>query len=253
VSTLQRGYDGTVGRKSLLVAGLLTLAIPMWASAQFGYYSSSAFPNVEYDDRWAFTRLRYRSSSSWNHDYPRADRHLAYIVGDISTTRVHTNGSNVLDLDDPEIFRHPLLYMSEPGFWDMTDREAQNLRLHLLKGGLILFDDFETTQWNNMAAQMQRVLPENHWIEIDVTHPVFHTFFDLKKIDYHHPMYPGMVPVYKALFEGDNPNGRMIALANHNNDLAEYWEWSDRGFFGIDPTNEAYRIGVNYVIYSLTH
>jgi hypothetical protein len=241
-----------VGRLVVL-ATVLALALPVWASAQFGFFRSSAYPNVKYDGRWAFTRLRYRSSSSWNHDYPRADRHLAYIVGYVSTASVQSDGSNVLDLDDPEIFQHPLLYMSEPGFWDMTDAEAVNLRRHLLKGGLILFDDFETTQWTNMAAQMRRVLPENQWIEIDITHPIFHTFFDLKKIDYHHPMYPGMVPEYKALFENNDPGGRMLALANHNNDLAEYWEWSDRGFFGIDPTNEAYRIGVNYVIYSFTH
>ena len=63
----------------------------------------------------------------------------------------------------------------------MRDDEAQNLRRYLLKGGLILFDDFETTQWNNMAAQMRRVLPELQWIEIDVTHPVFHSFFELKR------------------------------------------------------------------------
>ncbi|HUP41253.1 MAG TPA: DUF4159 domain-containing protein [Vicinamibacterales bacterium] len=240
-----------VGRV-LLVAALAAL-IPAWVSAQFGSFWSSVSPNVAYDDRWAFTRLRYRNSSSWNHDYPRADRHLAAIVDDLSTARVHTDGSNVLDLGDAEIFRHPLVYMSEPGFWNMTDAEAQNLRLYLLKGGLILFDDFETTQWNNMALQMGRVLPEYQWVTIDVTHPVFHTFFDLKKIDYHHPMYPGMVPEYKALFERNDPTARMLALANHNNDLAEYWEWSDRGYFGIDPTNEAYRIGVNYVIYSMTH
>ena len=239
--------------RSLLIATLLAVAAPIWAFAQFSSYWSSAYPNVKYDDRWAFTRLRYKSSSSWNHDYPRADRHLAYIIGDISTARVHTDGSNVFDLDDPEIFRHPLIYMSEPGFWDMSDREAQNLRNHLLKGGLILFDDFETTQWNNLAEQMRRVLPENRWFTIDINHPIFHTFFDLKKIDYHHPMYPGMIPEYRAMFEGNDTNGRMMALANHNNDLAEYWEWSDRGFFGIDPTNEAYRIGVNYVIYSMTH
>ena len=240
-------------RRLSLVATLSALLVPVWAFGQFGSYWSSVAPNVKYDDRWAFTRLRYRSNSNWNHDYPRADRHLAYIVADLSRARVHTEGSNVLDLGDPEIFRHPLVYMSEPGFWDMTDGDASNLRQYLLKGGLILFDDFETTQWNNMAAQMRRVLPELEWVTIDVTHPVFHTFFDLKKIDYDHPMYPGMVPVYKALFERNDPNGRMMALANHNNDLAEYWEWSDRGYFGIDPTNEAYRIGVNYVIYSLTH
>jgi Domain of unknown function (DUF4159) len=242
-----------MARRLVLVASLLALILPVCAAAQFGSYRWAVSPNVMDDDRWAFTRLRYRPNSNWNHDYPRADRHLAYIVAEVSTARVHTEGSNVLDLGDPAIFRHPLVYMSEPGFWNMTDGEAQNLRRYLLKGGLILFDDFETVQWNNMAAQMRRVLPERQWIEIDVTHPIFHTFFDLKKIDYDHPMFPGMVPTYKALFEHDDPNSRMIALANHNNDLAEYWEWSDRGFFGIDPTNEAYRIGVNYVIYSLTH
>jgi hypothetical protein len=246
-------YDTGVARRLLLFATLLAMAIPIGASAQFGSYWASVSPNLKYDDRWAFTRLRYRPSSSWNHDYPRADRHLAYIVADLSTARAHTNGSNVLDLGDPEIFHHPLVYMSEPGFWDMTDADAQNLREYLLKGGLILFDDFETTQWNNMSAQMRRVLPENHWIEIDVAHPIFHSFFELKKIDYDHPMFPGMVPDYKALFENNDPSGRMLALANHNNDLAEYWEWSDTGLFAIDPTNEAYKIGVNYVIYSLTH
>ena len=242
-----------MNRKTLRLATLLALAIPVCAWAQFGGFWSSVNPNVAYDDRWAFTRLRYRGSSTWNHDYPRADRHLAFIVSEISKARVHTDGSNVLDLNDPEIFRHPLVYMSEPGFWRMNDEDAQNLRRYLLKGGLILFDDFETTQWNNMAVQMRRVLPENQWIDIDVTHPVFQTFFELKKIDYPHPMYPGMIPNFRALFEGNDPKGRMLALANHNNDLAEYWEWSDRGFFGIDPTNEAYRIGVNYVMYAFTH
>ena len=245
-------YDSGV-RQWLLLAVLLALAMAGRASAQFDGRRFSAYPNLKYDGRWAFTRLRYHPNASWNHDYPRADRHLAFIVGDISMASAHTDGSNVLDLDDPDMFQYPLVYMSEPGFWDMSDTEAGHLRAYLRKGGLILFDDFENAQWNNMAAQMARVLPENHWIDIDVSHPIFHVFFDLKRIDYDHPMYPGMKPNYRALFEGDDPHRRLIALANHNNDLAEYWEWSDTGFFAIDPTNEAYKIGVNYVIYSLTH
>src|SRR5215510_10362318 len=161
---MARSYDVLVVKRFLVFAVSLAVAIPVLASAQFRSYWPSVSPNLKYDDRWTFTRLRYRPNSSWNHDYPRADRHLAYIVADLSTARVHTDGSNILDLDAPALFLHPLVYMSEPGFWDMTDREAQNLRQYLLKGGLILFDDFEEAQWNNMAAQMRRVLPENHWI-----------------------------------------------------------------------------------------
>ena len=112
---------------SWLWSAALTIAIPL-AAAQFGSFWSSVSPNVKYDDKWTFTRLRYRGSGAWNHDYPRADRHLAYIVSEVSTARVHTDGSNVLDLNDPEIFRHPLVYMSEPGFWRMTDEDADTLR-----------------------------------------------------------------------------------------------------------------------------
>lgn len=237
--------------------GIAVLALALLASAvvraQFRSYRGFSFPKVKYDGVWTFTRIRYGPNSSWNHDYPQADRHLQSIIADLSTAKAHVDGSNVLDLDDPDMFLHPLIYMSEPGFWDMTDGEAAALRAYLLKGGLILFDDFETNQWNNMAMQMRRVLPEYHWIEIDVTHPIFHSFFEMKRINYDHPMYPGMVPDFQALFVNNDPNGRMVALANHNNDLAEYWEWSETGMFPIAATNEAYKIGVDYVIYALTH
>src|SRR5690349_2136870 len=139
ISCPSEGKGSAVAGRTFFVATLIAIALPIWA-AQFGSFRSPSYPNAQYDDRWVFSRLRYHPSSSWNHDYPRADRHLAYIVADLSKARVRTDGSNVFDLGDPEIFRHPLVYMSEPGFWDMTDAEALNLRRYLLKGGLILFD-----------------------------------------------------------------------------------------------------------------
>ena len=44
----------------------------------------------------------------------------------------------------------------------------------------------------------------------------------------------------------------MLAMVNFNSDLAEYWEWSATGQFSVDLTNEAYKLGVNYIIYGLT-
>ena len=99
---------------------------------------------------------------------------------------------------------------------------------------------------------MRRVMPEYQWIRIDATHPIFHSFFEMKTIDFPHPTVR-VLPNYLALFDGNDPAGRMLALANHNADLAEYWEWSDTGLFSVDVTNEAYKLGVNYVIYSMTH
>lgn len=235
--------------------GLALTLVPLVALAQWRWRDESAY-NPPYKGQFIFTRIRYggRSfgGSSWSHDFPRADRHLSRIMSELTGMNVELQGSNVYDLDDPGIFDHPLIYLSEPGFWPMSDPDGENLRRYLLKGGFIIFDDFEGQQWQNLERNMRRVLPEYQWIRIDVTHPIFHSFFEMKTIDFPHPLVRVM-PNYLALFEGNDPDGRMLALANHNNDLAEYWEWSDTGLFPVDYTNEAYKLGVNYIIYSMTH
>jgi hypothetical protein len=134
----------------------------------------------------------------------------------------------------------------------MSEEEALLLRQYVLKGGFLIFDDFENEQWDNLEAQLMRVLPELRPIRIDVSHPIFHSFFDMESIDFPHPLVDVM-PTYYGVFEDNDPSGRMLAIVNYNNDIAEYWEWSDSGWLPIDITNEAYKLGVNYMIYALTH
>ena len=143
--------------------------------------------------------------------------------------------------------------MAEPGFWDPTDKEAESFRQYLLKGGFVIFDDFRGDHWDNLQAQMQRVLPEYRWIEVDGTATVFHSFFEIP-----HPLtlaapYGGLPPSYWGIFEKNDPGKRLLAIANVNNDISEYWEFSATGYAPGDLTNEAYKFGVNYVIYGLTH
>src|SRR5690606_5535057 len=104
-------------------------------------------------------------------------------------------------------------------------------------GGFLMFDDFEMGQWNNMAAQVGRALPEYSWVEIDDTHPIFRSFFRVGDIYVPHPLV-AVTPVYQAIFEDNDPTKRIMVLANHNSDLAEYWEWSTQGMFGVDMTND---------------
>ncbi len=218
--------------------------------------------NPDYRGRFVFTRIRYGQSdlgfgyrwggARWSHDYPRADRHLSRLLSELTTIAVELEGTNVLELDDPELFQHPVAYISEPGFWTMSESEALLLRDYVLKGGFLIFDDFENEQWDNLEAQLLRVLPEYRPIPIDVGHPIFHSFFDMDTIDFPHPLVDVM-PTYYGLFEDNDPSGRMLAIVNYNNDIAEYWEWSDTGWLPIDITNEAYKLGVNYAIYALTH
>ena len=239
---------------------LLLLFTPLAAAGQIQRRPQMTSATFDYDSHFVFTRIRYGGGlggfgfggAAWAHDYPTADRNLGSILDYITNLRVRLDGTNVLDLDDPRIFENPVLYVSEPGFWRITDSEAKNLRAHLLKGGFIIFDDFEGPHFDNMADQMRRAVPEYNWIQIDVTHPIFQTFFQLRVLDVPHPSVT-VIPRYMALFENNDPNSRMIALANHNSDLAEYWEWSAEGLYSEDPTNNAYRLGVNYIVYAMTH
>jgi hypothetical protein len=218
--------------------------------------------NPPYDGKVVFTRIRYggalgasgfgRGGSSWSHDYPRADSHLSVILDEITTMTIQVEETNVITLEDPQLFRNPIIYISEPGFRHMNDVEVKNLRAYLLKGGFLIFDDFERDQLRNVEVQMRRALPEHHMIEIDASHPIFHSFFDVTAIYFPHPMV-NVTPVYYGIFEDNDPTKRMIAIVNHNNDLAEFWEWSDSGWLPVDNTNEAYKLGVNYMVYGLTH
>jgi hypothetical protein len=215
--------------------------------------------NLSYDGRFTFARIRYgaggggfrRGGASWAHDYPQADHHLPRIVSEISSVVPRHDGSNVFDLDDPELLRFPVAYLSEPGFWSATDSEIQGLRQYLLKGGFIIFDDFEAEQWHNFAAQMRRALPEYEPIEIDGTHSIFDSFFHVPNPYVAHPLVR-VTPEFYGYFEDNDPKKRMLAMVNFNSDLAEYWEWSPTGQFSVDLTNEAYKLGVNYIVFGLT-
>lgn len=242
-----------------IIAAAVVACVAATAAAQGG---SEYARDLPYDGRFTFVRLRWGSdpafggrrgmSSAWNHDYPRAEQHLAKILDAVTYIDTRTDGSRILTLDDPELFNYPIAMMWEPGFWRLTDREALNFREYLLKGGFAIFDDFEYEQWNNFEAQMRRVLPDAQFIELDKSHQVFDSFFRMKRIDFPHPMY-GIKPTYYGIFENNDPSRRLMVIANYNNDVAEYWEWSDTGLLPIDMSNEAYKLGVNYMIYGMTH
>jgi hypothetical protein len=211
---------------------------------------------VPYDGRFMFARLRYNGAMSrrdppWSHDYPRADWHFMRIIEEITFVRSHREESNTFSLDDPELMNYPVSYMSEPGYWSMTDAEADGLRAYLLKGGFVIFDDFRGADWNNLEAQMSRVLPDLHFMQLDVTSPVFHSFFEIKTLEFQ--AYYDRDPTFWGLFEGNDQGKRLIAVANRNNDIGEYWEFSDTGYVPIDLSNEAYKFGVNYLVYAMTH
>jgi hypothetical protein len=220
----------------------------------------------DYDARFTFARLRYTFSADpefgmgggrmrdppWRHDYPAAETNLMHIITEVTSLAAFRDGGRIIDIGNPDLMKYPISYMSEPGFWTMTDPEAANLRNYLLKGGFIIFDDFGGPHWTNLAVQMNRLLPRARWIQLDATHPIFHAFFDIDSLDDLLPSYRGQ-PTFFGLFEDNDPTKRMYAIANYNDDIGENWEYSETGLLPVEATNESYKFGINYIIYALTH
>jgi hypothetical protein len=240
----------------------LALVSATAVSAQSSAPIRSFNPDPAYDGQFTLVRLQWRGDprmrygwgSAWNHDYPRAEQHLAMILKELTALDIRTDGSRILALDDPELFKYPLAFMWEPGFWALTEVEAEAFRAYLLKGGFAVFEDFDgPSQWANFEAQIRRVIPEGRFVKLDQTHRIFDSFFTIQNIEaIVHPM-SGIRPSYYGIFEDNDPSKRLMVMANFDNDVPEYWEWSGEGLFPFNASNEAYKLGVNYVIYGLTH
>ncbi|HYE89170.1 MAG TPA: DUF4159 domain-containing protein [Vicinamibacterales bacterium] len=242
-------------RKALIVAGVVAAATTS---------TTARDPKVDYDGRSAFTRIQYGTQSltsgrfrrepTWAHDFPRGDFNFLKILNELTFVRSVIDEGNILTLDDPDLGRFPVAYMAEPGFWVPSDTEVEGLRSYLKKGGFIIFDDFRGDHIDNLVYQMRRVIPEATFQKLDATHPIFHSFFEIDTLDPRSGYYADAGDTeWLGIFEDNDPRKRLIAIANNNHDLGELWEYSDTGFVPVDLSNEAYKFGVNYVMYALTH
>jgi hypothetical protein len=254
--------------KRLLTLGVFTTLLgTMVAAQEFGGGGrrdrevNTFTGNTPYDGRFTFARIRYnplggeggfRRDLKWDHDFPRAEKNLMKIVKELSSMRPFMNGGNVFTADDPALHRFPVAYLSEPGFWTVSEAEATGLRTYLQKGGFLIFDDFFGEHWFNFQLQMQKVLPQARIVRLNTSHPIFDSFFRITSLDYRHPYFGG-ASEFHGIFEDNDPSKRLMVIVNYNNDIGDYWEWSDAGFVPIELSNEAYKLGVNYLMYALTH
>ncbi|GMV05761.1 MAG: hypothetical protein AMXMBFR53_20380 [Gemmatimonadota bacterium] len=225
--------------------------------------------NAPYDGKVHFVRIRYTPFGGgdsffgrrrgggrepmWAHDYPRGERNFAKIIRETTYVQALVDASNILTFDDPRLFQYPIAYIVEVGAWQPTEPEVEGLRAYLLKGGFLIVDDFrDQRNLDNFAFHMGRVLPGVQLIQLDGTHEIFDAFF---RVDPHQvvPPYGPQTPVWYGVFEDNDREKRLLAIVNYDNDLSEYWEYSDYGYYSIDLSNEAYKLGVNYWIYALTH
>ena len=244
------------------------------------------YPGVEYENfpkpadwnektEWAFARLMYppipnfgfRYSQDWKHgasnwtiDYPRSDRHLSAALRRL--TRLHARSvEQPVDLEEGDQYDWPWLYGVEVGHWNLTDEQAKSLREFLLRGGFFMCDDFHgSAEWSVFVASMSRVFPERPIVEIPDPDPIFHTVYDLNdryqvpglQYVYSGRVYEkdGTVPHWRGIYDD---RGRLMAAMTFNMDLGDSWEHADNPQYPQKFSALGLRIGVNYVIYSMTH
>jgi hypothetical protein len=237
-----------------LLALLLVGSAGGWALAQ-GWRTFEVEPNIPYDGRFTFARISYTvyRRSGWEFDYPTMERNLMTMMREVTALAPHVAGSNVHTFDDPDLLHYPVAYLSEPGYWIPSESEVEGLRTYLAKGGFLIVDDFMRGEWHNFEAQMRRVLPQSRIDRLDISHPVFDSFFRIKSLDMVYPHDPGLKSEFLGIHEDNDPAKRLIVVINYNNDIGDYMEWSGHNWWPVNTTNEAYKFAINYIVYALSH
>jgi len=260
-------------RRRTVVFTLVLLMVALTAFAQrrgFGFGRFVPYqipPNTPYDGRFTFVRVKYetapggywwRGQPSWAHGYPTAEENLMKIMNEVTDLNAHEE-INIVTLDDPALFKYPIAYIIEVSWWTLTDPEAAGLRAYMQKGGFVIVDDFKvfgdfgSPGWDVFEANMKRVFPDIRFYEMSAKHPIFHGFFEIDDLTTVPQAYNFGRPIFRGVFEDNDPAKRLQMIVNYNTDVSQFWEWSGTGLRPIDQTNEAYKLGVNYLVYGLTH
>jgi hypothetical protein len=244
---------------------LLAVAVASGALCAQSVPEQAAAPSL---GEFSFARLYYqgngggcrnRRGSAWDTDYDSAEFYFREGVERLS--RIDYGGDLVLALDSDDIMDYPWLYAVEVGSWYLDENEAAMLREYLLRGGFLLVDDFwGACQWTLFEESMQRVFPDRPILELEESHPLMHTVYDLKMdvqipgINYFRTgvtyQCDGCVQEWKGIFDDD---GRLMVAINFNMDMGDAWEHADDPRYPQEMTTLALHFAVNYVIYAMTH
>ena len=224
---------------------------------------------------WAFARLMYPPGwndgyrgrfgrnwregwSLWTQDFPRADRHFSAAVRRLTRIDVRSV-EQCVTLDDDDVYNWPWIYAVQVGEWGITDAEANKLRDYLLRGGFFMADDFHgTVEWSVFQESMKRVFPDRDIVDIPDADAIFHTVYDLdsryqivgaEHLDQGHKK-DGYVPRWRGIYDD---KGRVMVAISFNSDVGDSWEWADEAQYPEKYSALGIRLGVNYIVYAMSH
>ena len=134
--------------------------------------------------------------------------------------------------------------------WSSRRHEVANLREYVDRGGFILIDDFDTWHMDNLREEMLRVFPDRVFERMSIEDPIWDLVYQVENLESMAPYTQGGTPTYYALA---NSEGQVAVVACHNNDLANFWEWYGSPQYPLRPSTDAFRMGTNFLVHSMTH
>jgi hypothetical protein len=203
-----------------------------------------------------------RQGRGWAIDYPGADCKFMGGIHRLTGMSVSPN-PHVVEIMDPELFKYPYLYIVEPGGMGFSDREATRLREYFRRGGFLHVDDFwGLREKANFENQMRKVFPDRRMEVLPLTHEIFHTFFDIDTVMqipgqgqgcYGGPTWQERDDTEARIYGISDDNGRLMVVVTYNSDLGDAWEYMDLACYPEQYSGQAYRLGLNFMIYAMTH
>jgi hypothetical protein len=194
-------------------------------------------------------------------DFPKADRQ--FLIGLRRLTNLDAYElENPIRLTDPNLGRYPFIYAVEVGYMALTEPEVMGLRRYLTAGGFLVIDDFwGSVEWENFEMEIERILPGHRIEGVPLDHPIFTCFYNVEEIVQVPNVGQGMsggptwekdgyTPIVRGVFDDKD---RLMVIINWNTDLGDAWEWAENPYYPLKFSTYAYQMGVNFIIYGMSH
>ena len=251
-------------KRSCRLLALLITGVGLLATVSLGFagdlnnrFHDFTFGRVVYHGGGGF--FRGFGFGQWAMDFPSADANIIRMLRLMTTLKI--NEPESVELTDQKLFEIPFLYILEVGSLELDEAEAKNLREYLLRGGFMMVDDFHgTNEWQNWEEQIKKVFPDRQIEEVPIDNPVFHCYYDFQTF----PQIPGIRALMGGrMYERDgkvqqcrgifDDKRRLMVLINWNTDIGDGWEEAATPGYERQWSDQAYRLGVNYAVYAMTH
>jgi len=201
--------------------------------------------------RWQYTAFGKFGGTGWSHNYPSSDQHFAQVISEATNIDVKSLSYRIVELDSPDVFKYPFAVVSEPGEMALTDHEVENLRQFINRGGFVVMDDFDGPKdLATLRRDLHRAFPDRDLVPLTIDHEIFNVFYRIDALNIVSPYLVDGEPIFYALMRD---NGTIAVIACYNNDLENFWDYIDRGEYPLKPSVEAFRLGINFLIYAMTH